>query len=84
MNVSTPSIVPAATKAKRTTTTTFLDNYVAAFERAYPGVPMTIRQGKGGYRVIIRGEWTQEDVLMTIDQIIAATHDLTKGRPTIQ
>ena len=84
MNVSTPSIVPAATKAKRTTATTFLNNYVAAFERCYPGVPITIKPGQGGYRVIIRGEWTKEDSPMTIDQIIAATRDLNKGRPTIQ
>jgi hypothetical protein len=84
MNVSTPSIVHTAQTPKRVSTTTFLDNYTAAFERAYPGVPMIIRRGKGGYRVIIRGEWTQEDVPMTIDQIIEATHDLTKGQPTIQ
>lgn len=79
MNVSTPSITPTAQTPKRTSTSQFLDNYTAAFERCYPGVPMHIKQGQGGYRVIIRGEWSKEDTPMTLDDIIEATHTLSKG-----
>lgn len=73
MTISTPSIVPAPQAPKRVSTTTFLDNYTAAFERCYPGVPMTIRQGQGGFKVIIRGEWSKEDVVLDLEGIVDAT-----------
>lgn len=75
MNVSTPSIVPAPQQAQRraNNVSTLLDNYTAAFERCYPGVPMTIRQGQGGFKVIIRGEWSKEDAILDLEGIVDAT-----------
>ena len=74
MNVSTPSIVPAAQTRRVSQTSTLLDNYTSAFERCYPGVPMQIRSAHGGkYKVIIRGEWTKEDVTLDLEDIVNAT-----------
>ena len=73
MNVPTPSIVPAAQTRRVNQTSTLLDNYTSAFERCYPGVPMQIRSTGGKYKVIIRGEWTKEDVLLDLEDIVNAT-----------
>lgn len=77
MNVSTPSIVPAAQTSRRASqVSTILNDYTAAFERCYPGVPMQIRGSAGKYRVFIRGEWTKDDVVLDLEGIADATKAL--------
>lgn len=68
----------------RLTTIGIFNNYIEAFQRCYPGVPVEIKQAGGKYKVIIRGEWTREDEPLTLEQLQQATLDFNKGRPTIQ
>ena len=79
MNVSTPSIVPAAqtqTSRRASQVSTILDDYTAAFEHCYPGVPIQIRGSAGKYRVFIRGEWTKDDAVLDLEGIVDATKAL--------
>lgn len=80
--VQSPYIAIATPRVQSDTPTpkNLVERYIEAFNRNYPNKTVDVVKVKAGYKIYIDGEWSRDDVLLSIDDMFEAIDMFNKGR----